>query len=489
MAAKAGYELDELRRAYPRVGEVPFTSERKRMTTVHRTPEGRLHAYMKGAPEVVLERCDRIWDRGGPRPLTEDDKARIMRANEEMASQALRVLAVAYKELPEGSRIDESVEEGGFVFLGLMGMIDPPREEAKRALELCKSAGIRTVMITGDHKLTAIAVAREMGMEVDRVLTGADLEKMSDEELSEVVEEVSIYARVSPEHKVKILKALKEKGHVVAMTGDGINDAPALKKADIGVAMGITGTDVSKEASDMILADDNFATIVAAVEEGRRIVDNIKKYLAYLMRCNIAEILVMVVIMFLLGHALKLPPLTAAQILWVNLTTDGLPALALGVDPAEPDVMKRPPRRPEESIFSLDVKLYLSVVPVVITAMLTYVFWVFLPSGEKVARSVFFLTMITIELACALNSRSLTKPIWEVGAFKNKFLWIAVASSLAMSIPLFYVPGLREVFDITPVGPEGWAWAIGLALAIFVGIEIAKWAGEKIAAKKKGSSA
>ena len=477
-ATKAGLDIEALRREYPRIGEVPFTSERKRMTTIHRTPGGRLHAYMKGAPEVVLERCDYIWDKEGPRPMTEEDEARILEINEEMASRALRNLAVAYKELEKGVELDEAVEEEGFVFLGLLGMIDPPREEVKEALRLCESAGIRTIMITGDHKLTAVAVAKELGMETGKVLTGVELDRLSDEELAELADEVNVYARVSPEHKVKILRALKSRGHTVAMTGDGINDAPALRKADIGVAMGITGTDVSKEASDMILADDNFATIVAAVEEGRRIVDNIKKYLAYLMRCNIAEILVMVVIMFIFGAALRLPPLTAAQILWINLTTDGLPALALGVDPAEPDVMSRPPRDPARSIFSLDVKLYLTVVPLVMTVALTYVFWAFLPLGEDTARSVLFLTMIAMELACALNSRSLTKPIWAVGAFKNKFLWASVAISMGVSIPLFYVPLLQDAFNISPVGPGGWLVAIGLAVALFTSIEIAKWVAQ-----------
>jgi len=485
VATKAGMDVEALRKEYPRIGEVPFTSERKRMTTVHKTPDGEIHVYMKGAPEIVLERCDFIWDKGGPRPITDEDKARILKVNEQMAARALRNLAIAYKKLKGRVKVDEEIEKGGFTFLGIMGMIDPPREEVKDALKLCESAGIRTIMITGDHKLTAIAVAKELGMETGKVLTGAELDKIDDEELAELADEVNVYARVSPEHKVRILKALKSKGYTVAMTGDGINDAPALKKADIGIAMGITGTDVSKEASDMILADDNFATIVAAVEEGRRIVDNIKKYLAYLMRCNIAEILVMVVIMFLFGTALKLPPLTAAQILWINLTTDGLPALALGVDPAEPDVMKRPPRDPMKSIFTLDVKLYLSIVPIVMTAALTYVFKTFLPMGENVARSVLFLTMITMELACALNSRSLTKPIWLVGAFKNKFLWLAVASSLLMSVPLFYVPILQDAFNITPIGFWGWLWAIGMASALFSGIEIAKWIAQLRASRRR----
>ena len=481
LAAKAGMDVEEERRRIPRIGEVPFTSERKRMTTIHELPDGTVHAYMKGAPEVVLEKCDYIWDVGGPRPITDEDRERIMAANEEMARRALRNLAIAYKPIEEKmSEYDESIEMEDFIFLGIVGMIDPPREEVREAIGLCKKAGIKVSMVTGDHLLTAIAVAKELDMDIGRALTGAELDRLSDEEFKQVVEEVGVYARVSPEHKVRIVDALKEKGHVVAMTGDGINDAPALKKADIGVAMGITGTDVTKEASDMVLADDNFATIVAAVEEGRRIYDNIKKYLAYLMRCNIAEILVMVVA-FILGFPL---PLTAAQILWVNLTTDGLPALALGLDPAEPDVMARPPRDPKESVFTRDVKLYLSLIPIAMTGALMFTLAFFMDRGELVARSVFFLSMILMELACALNSRSLRKPIWRVGAFKNRFLLASVAVSALMTIPLFYTPILNEAFKVVAIGLDGWLWAIGLSVALFASVEMAKVVAERLSAEK-----
>ena len=480
LAAKAGLDVEEERKRMPRIGEVPFTSERKRMTTIHETPEGAVHAYMKGAPEIVLEKCDYIWDAGGPRPITEEDRERIMAANEEMARQALRNLAIAYKPIEEKtSEYDESVEMGDFIFLGIVGMIDPPREEVREAIGLCKKDGIKVSMVTGDHLLTAIAVAKELDMDIGRALTGAELDKMSDEEFERVVEEVGVYARVSPEHKVRIVDALKEKGHVVAMTGDGVNDAPALKRADIGVAMGIMGTDVTKEASDMVLADDNFATIVAAVEEGRRIYDNIKKYLAYLMRCNIAEVLVMVVA-FILGFPL---PLTAAQILWVNLTTDGLPALALGIDPAEPDVMGRPPRDPRESIFTRDVKLYLTLIPIAMTGALMCTLVFFMDQGELVARSVFFLSMILMELAFAVNSRSLKKPIWRVGALKNRFLLASVVISALMTIPLFYTPILNEAFKVVPIGLDGWLWALGLSIALFVSVEIAKLVAEKLGAR------
>ena len=481
LAAKAGLNVEEERKRLPRIDEVPFTSERKRMTTIHELPDGTVHAYMKGAPEIVLEKCDYIWDEGGPRPMTEADRERIIAANEEMASLALRNLAIAYKPLDEKrSKYDESVEMEDFIFLGIVGMMDPPREEVRRAIGLCKKAGIKVSMVTGDHLLTAVAVAKELDMDVGQALTGAELDKLSDEEFKHVVEEVSIYARVSPEHKVRIVDALKEKGHVVAMTGDGINDAPALKKADIGVAMGITGTDVTKEASDMVLADDNFATIVAAVEEGRRIYDNIKKYLAYLMRCNIAEILIMVVA-FILGFPL---PLTAAQILWVNLTTDGLPALALGLDPAEPDVMARPPRDPKESVFSQEVKLYLTVIPIAMTGALMATLAFFMAQGELMARSVFFLSMILMELACALNGRSLKKPIWRVGALKNRFLLASVAISALMTIPLFYTPVLNEAFKVVAIGLDGWIWAIGLSVALFASVEMAKVVAERLSTRE-----
>jgi len=481
LAVKAGMDVEGERRRLPRIGEVPFTSERKRMTTVHELPDGAIHAYMKGAPEIVLEKCDYIWDGDEPRPITEEDKERIMAANEEMASQALRNLAIAYKPLEEKrGEYDESIEMGDFIFLGIVGMIDPPREEVREAIGLCKKAGIKVSMVTGDHLLTAVAVAKELDMDVRRALTGAELDKLSDDELRHVVEEVGVYARVSPEHKVRIVDALKEKGYVVAMTGDGINDAPALKKADIGVAMGITGTDVTREASDMVLADDNFATIVAAVEEGRRIYDNIKKYLAYLMRCNIAEILVMVVA-FILGFPL---PLTAAQILWVNLTTDGLPALALGLDPAEPDVMARPPRDPSESVFTLEVKLYLTLIPIAMTGALMATLALFMAQGELVARSVFFLSMILMELACALNSRSLRKPVWEVGALKNRFLLVSVLVSALVTIPLFYTPVLNEAFRVVAIGLDGWLWAICLSVILFASVEIAKVVAERLRAKR-----
>jgi Ca2+-transporting ATPase len=342
LAAKAGLRKIDLEAKFPRVYEIPFSSEAKRMTTLHRSPSG-LVAYAKGAPEIILDSCAFQLTAGGEETLDKIHRETIQQAAREMARQALRVLAVAYK-----SNVTLDHCENDMVFLGLVGMIDPPRSEAQAAIQRCEQAGIKPVMITGDHPVTAEAVARELGLlKTGRVITGSEMEAMSEPDFERAVEEVSVYARVSPAHKLRVVTALQKKDHVVAMTGDGVNDAPALKKADIGIAMGITGTDVSKEAAAMTLTDDNFASIVAAVEEGRAIFNNIKKYLMYLLSSNIGEIGLM------LGAALfGLPlPLTAVQILYVNLATDGLPALALAVDPPEADLMRRPPRNRRTGLF------------------------------------------------------------------------------------------------------------------------------------------
>ncbi|MEM3631106.1 MAG: cation-translocating P-type ATPase, partial [Nitrososphaerota archaeon] len=473
VAAYKANILEEELKNYPRIGEIPFTSERKRMTTIHYTPDKKIIACMKGAPEIVLEKCKWILKNGEKIELTNNEKNELIKINESMAGDGLRNLAIAYKFLDEKPISYDENSEKDFIFIGIVGMIDPPREEVKEAIKLCKSAGIKVVMITGDHKLTALAVAKELGMieGSGKVLTGVELDNISSEEFEKIVEEVSIYARVSPEHKVRIVEALKKKGHVVAMTGDGINDAPALKRSDIGVAMGITGTEVTKEASDMVLADDNFATIVEAVKEGRRIYDNIKKYLTYLLQCNIAEILTM-----LFATLLNLPlPLTAIQLLWVNLTTDGLPALALGVDPADPEVMKRKPRSPKESIFSKEVKAYLIGVPIIITILLLSVFsYSFSEENLVDARTTLFTSMILIELTIALTCRSLTHPIKDVGFTKNKFLIIAIIVSFLMQLIVLYVPFLHPMFDVTFPTTLDWIMAIFAALIIFIIIEVAK---------------
>ncbi|MFC1885164.1 cation-translocating P-type ATPase, partial [Thermodesulfobacteriota bacterium] len=346
VGAKAGLVQDNFKASQPRVGEVPFNSERKRMTTIHKDGES-FKAFMKGAPDVLLERCSYIEGNEGVRALSDAERQAVMEANERMAGEAYRILALAYRDIGEFEGSEK--EEEDFIFIGLLGMKDPPRDDAREAIKSCAAAGIRTVMITGDHPTTAVAIAREVGLDAEagQIITGSELVGMSQDELKGRIDKVSIFARVSPEHKLRIVSALQEQGHVVAMTGDGVNDAPALKKADIGVAMGITGTDVTKEASDMVLTDDNFASIVGAVEEGRGIYDNIRKFFAYLISGNVGEVF----LLFVSSIWTAVPiALTATQILIINLVTDGLPALALGVDPFEPHAMKRPPRSRKEPL-------------------------------------------------------------------------------------------------------------------------------------------
>jgi len=474
-AAKAGLDKRELEALYPRVAEVPFTSERKRMTTVHATPDGTKMVCAKGAPEIVLARCNRIWCDGRIVELSEAERNEILRANEEMAADALRVLGVAYKELPpDASDFGEDVVERDLVFLGLMAMIDPPRDEVRDALRLCEQAGVKVAMVTGDHKLTAVAIAKELGMlkEGNLTLTGPELDRLSDEEFDRIVEDVGVYARVSPEHKMRIVEALKKKGHIVAMTGDGVNDAPALKRADMGVAMGITGTEVTKEASDMVLADDNFATIVAAIEEGRSIYDNIKKYLSYLLSCNVGEIL----IMFVAG-LMGLPlPLVTLQILWVNLTTDGLPAIALGVDPPEPDIMLRPPRDPKESVFTLPVKLLIGTVALLMTAGIIPVFASVLPGEGLVKAQTMAFTMVTMfEMFNAFNCRSERHSIFEVGPFANRWLVLAVLSSILLQAAVIYIPFLQSIFGTAALSLADWLLITAISSSAFIVVEVGKW--------------
>ncbi len=508
-AAKADIWKQDLEQKEPRIAEIPFSSERKRMTTIHLAGNKKL-AYMKGAPEILLQSCTAILKNGKTSLLTEENRALLIKATEEMASQALRNLGFAYKELPESeTEFAKSIEQG-FIFVGIIGMIDPPRKEVKDAIALCKSAGIRVVMITGDHKLTATAVAKELGLlgESDggKVLTGAELEAMTDEQLLSRVEDVVIYARVSPEHKMRIVKAWKAKNQIVAMTGDGVNDAPALKMSDIGVAMGITGTEVTKEAADMVLADDNFASIVKAVKEGREIYGNIKKYLTYLLQCNIMEILVMLIaVVSIPTLAAVLSPgsnatelgltsisnaaiaLTAVQLLWMNLVTDGLPAIALGVDPGDPDLMQQKPRNPRESIFTRDVKVYLTVMPLLMGSLLLAAFFMHKPwLGEfqlLEARTQLLTAMIVMELVVALSARSLKYPVFKVGVFKNKFLWYALLSSFALQLFILYTPGIQAVFDVHSPELIDWAIAALFAAIVFSVLEIGKY----VACKRRGN--
>jgi Ca2+-transporting ATPase len=470
-AAKAGVPQAESRRENPRTEEIPFSSERKRMTTIHQMRDGKRMAFMKGAPEAVLPQCSRILENDGVHELNETGRTQILEVNEEMALAALRVLGIAYRECPRAIEITEESIEKDMVFVGLVGMIDPPREEAIEAIRVCKQVHIRPIMITGDHRLTALAVAREMGIykEGDRVLTGDELEKISDEEFGKVVNQVTVYARVSPMDKLKIVKAWKQRGEVVAMTGDGVNDAPALKHADIGIAMGITGTEVTKEASDMVLSDDNFATIVSAIERGRWIYDNIKKYLAYLLQCNITEVVVIGGIVLAMGP--EFLPLLPAAILYMNLATDGLPALALGVSPPDPDIMKRPPRDPRESVFGWDVKSFI-LRAVLIECPFFYILFFHKLTDVVTARTETFFLFLIIELVVALNCRSLIYGVFK--APPHKWLIIALVWELIIIAVLIQIPSVRESFGIERPSLSTLAVIIAFGLVVFIIIELTK---------------
>ncbi|HJU55328.1 MAG TPA: calcium-translocating P-type ATPase, SERCA-type [Pyrinomonadaceae bacterium] len=468
-AAKAGLEKAALDREFPRTGEIPFSSETKRMTTLHLTPEGVALAYAKGAPEFILDSCTRQLTREGETELSKASRAETLHTAQEMASEALRVLAVARKE---GATLADA--ECEMTFLGLVGMIDPPRPEAHAAVEECKEAGVKVVMITGDHPLTARAVASELGiLSSGRLLTGADLEVLDDEEFQREVEDVEVYARVSPAHKLRVVTALKEKGHVVAMTGDGVNDAPALKKADIGIAMGLTGTDVTKEAAAMTLTDDNFASIVAAVEEGRGIFSNIKKYLMYLLSSNIGEIGLMAG-----ASLLGLPlPLSAVQILYVNLATDGLPALALAVDPPETDLMRRPPRQARTGIFTRPVVMLMLIGGLWSTLVNIGLFMWALKSGRSVqeAMTMTFVSLVLIQFFKAYNFRSdrhsvLRKP------FANRWLNLAILWELFMLGLIIYLPFLHEMFNTFYLTLTDWLIVVVLAFTVSPVLELTKWA-------------
>jgi len=492
-AAKAGLERAELEKMYPRVWEGPFTSERKRMTTVHLTPQGEQLAFVKGAPEIILELCTHVFENGKEKKLTDIERKEILETNEKMASDALRVLGMAFKKLPETQKkFDEESLENNLVFVGLEGMIDPPREEAIDANKKCQDAGIKAVMITGDHKLTAIAVAKEIGImkEDSLILTGAELDKMSDEEFEKIVENVAVYARMSPEHKLRIVKALKKKGHIVAMTGDGVNDAPAIKSADVGVSMGISGTDVTREASDMVLTDDNFATIVRAVEEGRVIYDNVRKYARFLISCNFDEVLVIGSFALLAGLAgaggeLLFPvPLLAGMLLWINLVTDGAPAVSLALDPPDEDVMKRRPRKPGEGIlhgmgaFIITSFILQSTGTILLFVLNYYIFpthpwgWPNGPINEAArqltldeARTTAFIQATLFELFVVWNCRSEKRSVWSMGrsAFKNKWFVIAEMSSIIPTIALPYIPITQAMFHLVPLTLSDLAQVIGVA--------------------------
>jgi Ca2+-transporting ATPase len=467
-ALKTGLRKAELDEKFPRTGEIPFTSESKCMTTLHADPGGGAIALTKGALEVVLGFCSHWLTAAGEEPLGDEIRALILAEAEVMAAQALRVLAVAGR-----TRADADSARSRLCFLGLAGMIDPPRPESKAAIATCEEAGIKVVMITGDHPATARAVARELGiLKRGQVVTGADLDALHEPDFRRMAPDIEVYARVSPEHKLRVVAGLQAQGRVVAMTGDGVNDAPALKQADIGVAMGITGTDVAKEAAAMMLTDDNFASIVAAVEEGRGIFSNIKKYLMYLLSSNIGEIGLMA------GATLAgLPlPLTAVQILYVNLATDGFPALALAVDPLDERLMRQPPRDPKRGIFT----------PAVVALMLVGGFWSTLvnlglfvwalESGRPLeeAMTMNFAALVAIQFFKAYNFRSDYRSVWH-RPFANRWLNLAVLWELALLVAIIHVPVLRELFGTVALSPEDWLRVLGVAATIVPVLETAKW--------------
>ncbi len=466
-AAKAGLQRAELEAQFPRVNEIPFTSETKRMTTLHASGNGAV-AYTKGAAEVILDGCTHWLTADGARLLDSTTRELILEQGRQMASQALRVLGIATKP---GASMENAERE--MTFLGLVGMIDPPRAEAKAAIQACESAGIKVAMITGDHPLTAQAVAQELGLlKTGRSVTGAELEALSDAEFKRQVQDIEVYARVSPAHKLRVVTALQEHGHIVAMTGDGVNDAPALKKADVGIAMGITGTDVSKEAAAMTLTDDNFASIVAAVEEGRGIFGNIKKYLMYLLSSNIGEIGLMAGAT-LIGLPL---PLTAVQILYVNLATDGLPALALSVDPPEKDLMRRNPRDPRKGIFTRSV----------VTLMATGGLWSAIAnlslfawassSGRSLAEAMTmtFVSLVLIQFFKAFNYRSDHNSVFD-RPFANKWLNLAIVWELLLLGLIIYMPFLHDAFGTYYLPLEDWLIALAVAITVMPVLELAKW--------------
>ena len=471
------YDVREELVNIPRIAEVPFDSTRKLMTTIHQLEDGKYLVATKGAPDMLLDRVTKIEKHGEVSAFTEDDRTTLMKLNKEMATQALRVLAMAYKvmdTLPE--TVDTDSIEHDLIFAGLVGMIDPERKEAAAAIKVAQSAGIRTIMITGDHRDTAQAIAKRLGIlrpdQEDGVLTGGELNDISDEELERTVETYSVYARVSPEHKVRIVKAWQKNGKVVSMTGDGVNDAPSLKQADIGVGMGITGTEVSKGASDMVLADDNFETIVVAVEEGRKVFSNIQKAVQYLLSANFGEVMTMFVAT-MAGWSILEP----IHILWINLVTDVFPAIALGLEEAEADIMNHPPRGKSSNFLSNGVLPSIFYQGFFEGAITLFVFWYATEVakwGNPVGETMAFATLGLIQLFHAFNVKSVYKSLGQVGAFKNKMFNYAILVSAVMLLSVMVIPGLTNVFDVATLTAGQWLFVVGSAFSIVPIVEIAK---------------
>lgn len=475
-AAQAGLEKATLERDMPRRGEAPFDSVRKRMATCHALPNGEALVAVKGAPEAVLARCTHLLGAQGPRPLTDGDRRRIAQVGGDLAGQALRVLAVAQRLQPAlpKSMAAEGLE-AELTFVGLIGMMDPPRPEVRQAVDRCAGAGIRPVMITGDHKDTAVAIAKQLNIyrPGDKAIDGAGLDFLPQETLEEEIEAFSVYARVTPEHKMRIVQAWQRRGHVVAMTGDGVNDAPALKAADIGCAMGKTGTDVAKGAADMILTDDNFATVVAAVEQGRGIYANIRKAIHYLLSCNIGEILTIFLATLL---PVSQAPLSPVQLLWLNLVTDSLPALALGMEPVEKTAMTQPPRGKEEPLFSRAFSRRLAWQGALVggITLLAYGLGFHLTGTFAVANTMAFATLTFSQLFHAFDVRSETTPLFRLGVLSNKAMNKAFLAGAALQAAVLLAPPLQGAFSVVPLALEQWGMVLALALTPLVVCEAAK---------------
>lgn len=470
-AQKAGLKQKQETEEHERVYEIPFSSDTKRMITINKN-EGFVTAYMKGATKVVLDKCSYIEIDGKLKKLSEKQREEIRAISREMASQALRVLGFAYKDLGKGSKDYKNLKEEEFIFLGLQGMIDPPRQEVKESIAKCRKAGIRIFVVTGDHGLTARAIAKEIGLATDdtRIIKGPELDKMNDHALTQAMRQEVIFARVSAEHKMRIASLLMKHGEIVAMTGDGVNDAPALKKADIGVAMGITGTDVSKEASEMVLTDDSFATIVNAIEEGRSIYSNITKFIRYMFSTNLGEIIAILLAMLIIPQHFIV---TAVQILWINLGTDVLPALALGVEPSEQGIMNKPPRKPKERIINSKRFIHWLITGIIIGGG-TLVMFIMNMNEPLKARTMAFSVLVFYQLVNVFNCRHEHKSIFELKPFSNKYIILAVIVSLVLQILVIQVPFLQTIFKTTALTLKEWGSVVLLSLSILFYDEIRK---------------
>ncbi len=510
-AAKVDLHREGVEALFPRVAEIPFDSDRKLMTTIHAVPpadsvqkkqaaqvgvDTPYVAFTKGAPDLILGQCSSLETKGVVRPLTAGDRSEILGVNASLASNALRVLGVAYR--PMAALPDRPVPaevETGLTFIGLVGMIDPARPEATAAVHTAHQAGLKVIMVTGDYKETAAAIGRSIGLvEADSgdtdgpapapAISGAEIDALSDEELSRALEDTTVFARVSPQHKVRIVDALKKKGHVVGMTGDGVNDAPALKRADIGIAMGITGTDVTKQTADMVLTDDNFASIISAVEQGRIIFSNIRKFVFFLLSCNLGEIGTI-----FLGTLFGWPvPLTAIQLLWMNLLTDGAPALALGMEKGEPGIMRLPPRPTKEPIINRPMLLALAVQTVAITAVSLFAFWIgsTVFGGEAEAHTMAFVVLSGCQLIRAYTNRSEHASVFAIGVFSNKWMQYAVALSAVLLLAVVYIPGVNRVFNTVPLTLLEWAYILPLLFVPAIADELTKLA-RRIAARRRAA--